>query len=189
MSAPVGAIRSILRGKKLVALELKDIALSDDAFTAIASQSTLQELVLKRSNVCDDQLAKLIVLPNLHRLDCMFCPITGDRLCSVRGSVTLQALDCRGSPVGVGLAEYVARSPRVRKLSVGLFHNSCDDNFVAALGRHPSLSELRMYPGAITDRSVSALVDLPALKRVELPNTVSREGRERLLKARPELNR
>jgi hypothetical protein len=63
-----------------------------------------------------------------------------------------------------------------------------DDDFVAALGPHPSLRGLSLADTNVTDRSIPAIIAMPALLAIDLPRDgVSKAGRDRLRKARPAL--
>jgi hypothetical protein len=191
IAAPNGAIGRILSGRSLRSLTIGHFSLIEADFKAISEHHALQSLRIERVNVSEEALAQLIVLPQLERFKCHFCRVTGVLLDEAEGSVTLQEVDCMGSPMGVELAEYIARCPNVRVIQLQFFTNSGADEFLAPLEHHPSLSSLLLGgpgPVGITDRSIPVLETMPGLKNIGPVDRITKEGRARLLQSRPDLS-
>jgi hypothetical protein len=187
VAAPTGAIDRILKRHKLHSFAVTDFILSGAAFAAIAKHRSLEELAFTRTNLSDGELSALVVLPRLRHLSFQSCPASGSLLADVPGSKTLESIECQGSPVGIEFARFVARSPTIRALSVGFEQNPQADDFVSALGAHPSLAELRLGSGELTDASIPALERMQMLRELQSFEHLTVQGRACLSTKRPRL--
>jgi hypothetical protein len=183
---PDGALQRILAHCRLARLQLVFWHLTDADIGSIQREVSLRYLSVSGTDLSEDGLVRLIVLPQLETIDISGCQVTGRKLDGAHGSQSLVELNAGQAPLSVEFASFVSRSPRVQKLV--LSHKSIDDKFIAALGAHPTMSLLLVLESNITDASVPALGRMPALTFLMEPsNKLTSEGVTRLRTARPNL--
>jgi hypothetical protein len=107
-------------------------------------------------------------------------------LASASGSKSLEFIECAESPVGSEFAGFVARSPKLAHLVIS--NESVNDEFVARLSGHPSLTTLRLVGTAVTDQCIPDPVRWKSLTAVTLPREkVLQASITQLKKAHPAL--
>ena len=86
--------------------------------------------------------------------------------------------------MGKEFAAFISRSPNVAQL---LCRDRMNDDFMAALGPHPSLEGLNLV--FATDRSIPIVEQMPALKTLVFADTsVSAKALKRLRANRPDID-
>jgi len=91
--------------------------------------------------------------------------------------------------VDIELARFVRRSPNMRILTAWWREGPKADDFLDAIGPHPSIVELCLGVFDVTDRSIPVLEQMPRLSLITFAGRLSPEGQTRLKRTRPELFR
>jgi hypothetical protein len=185
---PEGALPELLSQVRLRSLSLSQWFLNDEDLRAIGEHDSLEGLSIVGSTVSEDGFANVLTLPRLRGFMCTYCQVRGDRLATVPGSRTLEWADTLWTPVGDEFAAFVGRSPNVYSMNTTNMFSEPDDEFVEAIGRHPTLNSLSLPFGSLTDKSADLIAKMPALRKVLLPaNGISSEAIARLHKDRPDI--
>jgi hypothetical protein len=181
---PPGSLVRFCAGRDIWNIELYACSLSDDDCRAIG-RSPVRYLDLSGCQFSEEGLAEILKAQRLSFLSINGCSITGERLAPVTGSTSLGRVECHGTVVPTGLAHFLARCPNLSWLS-----GSGDDEFVEALGPHPSLSFLDLS-GPMSARTPKALTSMPQLKSVRLyvPKNMSSKSEAEFVQALTKLTK
>lgn len=184
---PPGALARILANHQLKSLYIAGFSLSDEDCSAICAHTSLEGLAICGTSLSEDSLARLVTLPHLRGLVLeRNARIEGFGLKSVQGSTALETIGCKDTPLGHEFAAYVARCPNVTTLDLG--HPSVDDEFVLQLAGHPRLCQAYLAKCGLTDAVLPAIQEMPALRIVSFPKSVSKNGIAQLKGARPDIH-
>ena len=187
LKPPASAMDRIMSNSEAKEMVLIACELSAADCEAIAACQSIESVNLMDCLLSDDGFAELLKLPRLRGLRMSHCQVTERGLSSVPGSTSLERISCVSTPVEKDFAAFVARSRNVTSLTVT--HSGIDDEFVRNLGPHPSLIELGVHGGVITDQASADLEKMPCLERVGLPrDSLSDKTLARLKSTRPNLS-
>lgn len=149
------------------------LATPKDSIDALATLEphTIQGLELKRSDVTDEDLAQLPLLPGLLMLDLYRTSIGDESLAHIKDLPDLEWLRIGKTAVtGPGLA-HLRSMATLRFLDV--YDLPIADADLKHLKKLRGLEELRIDNTRLTDAAVPALAALPSLRKVELPRRIS----------------
>ena len=180
-----GGLARVLDHQELRVLRLGGWEFHADDWNAIASERTVHAVFFGGMEVPEGNLVEVAKLPNLHTIELMCCRVTGAGLDSVRGSTALEYVVLDDVPVTAEFARYLARCPNLKSLC--LKGQSFNDEFIAAIGPHPSLREIALV-GPITDATADSLAQMPSLEKFgHVSGALSDGARGRLKRAIPDL--
>jgi hypothetical protein len=120
MNLPEGAMQRILARRDLKGLSLVACSLDSDDCEAIVGCENIESLYLLNCGLSEEGFAELLKLPRLRWLSISHCQVTGSELKSVAGSMSLDRIDCIGTPVGEEFAAFVKRCSNVTSLQLGV---------------------------------------------------------------------
>jgi hypothetical protein len=158
---PDGALRRVLGNRQLKELELFGWILSDEDCSVVGQHESLMGLSVEACELSEDGFAKLMTLPRLRGVIASYCNVTGCRLESAHGSQSLKNVRVERSPVGPGFAMWLGSCPNIELLHI--HSDSVNDEFIANLGPHPSLSDLGLGSANITDSGYANYAKMPRL--------------------------
>jgi hypothetical protein len=159
---PEGAIARILNRHELTQLSLGQWTVDTGDLDRISHHHSLVGLSIGSTAMTEAQLAKILHMPHLRHLTICAATFKEMQLNDIVGSTTLESLSCTGSAIPPKLADFVSRSPNMRRLHVST--KELNDDFVAALANHRGLIELILDGNGITDESAQALASLSSLQ-------------------------
>jgi hypothetical protein len=157
---PEGALERILAACPLVELTIGCWALRDVDCQTIASCPTIRYLAVDGCSLSELGLARLVSKRGLIWFTFGLCEVTGNRLSNEPGSPTLEKVLCGVAPVDNALAAFISRSPNVNEFAAAQI--AASDDFVRALGPHPSLTVLSLGASTVTDRSLGDIARMCA---------------------------
>jgi hypothetical protein len=182
---PAGAVNRIFRSQSIKQLGLCVWILRDDDCTAIGKNDQLELVSIDGSAISEEGLRQIMTAPSMKGLSFRWCHVKGDKLHTLPGSQTLTQIDCSGAPVGVEFAKFIARSPNVKYLSPV---TQANDDFVAQIADHPSISAINLSGASVTERCIPDLIRWKALSAVSLARyTFPESAISELRTARPGL--
>jgi hypothetical protein len=187
------SLAKILRRKNLRSLSLEAWIIPDEACAAIARQKYLEQISILFCEPTESGFARIVKAPPVRVLRARFCMTTGRELAGQPGSTTLADVDCRGTPVSTEFASFLAICTHLHSLDFGALgcgkdHSPSGDEFLAKLGPHRSIETLVLSSSSVTDRSVGVIVNMPRLSYLSLPQTVSTNGKNKILSSKPHLH-
>lgn len=183
---PPGAMNRICAIGTLEEIGIALWVLSDDDCRELGRHSYIDRLAIDTSVVSERGLATLLSKDHLKSFSFRWCYVTGAMLSGVPGSTSLELLQTEEAPVGKEFACFVARSPKIRVLTIAT--NTVNDEFVRIMADHPSLPSISLNTCAVTDSCIPDLIRWKALAAVTLPSqSISFSSIERLKRERPSL--
>jgi hypothetical protein len=180
---PRGVLPRALSSVRLKPLALEHCALEDPH--PFATQKRLSHLALVNVSIRGDALADTFQLPRLTHLSLEDSIVVGELPKSAPGSPSLETIVWRSAPLSDEFGRILRQYPRLRALY--LDGSSATDRLWTHLRGHPTLAFVSLVNTQITDHSFEVVADLPALKRVNLPDSISFHRAVRLQKDRPEV--
>jgi Leucine-rich repeat (LRR) protein len=169
---------------RLETLRLSSCFVTDDGLSVLARFPNLLSLSLMENDVDGHGLVQLQHVPRLTNL----------RVQTQRGDEILDHLECLTSlrtlvisaPLSNEGMAHLSKLPQLRSLT--LIGTDVRREGIAKLADSQTLTELRFEGGQIDDSDIDACAELQRLKWLILPqNSITRAGRDRLLKLRPDL--
>jgi hypothetical protein len=187
VALPPGAMRRIFSTHAMRSLSLEGCLLSEDDLRAIAEEHSLIFVSLGCPAAVDDRaLHSLLSLPCLSTLYINGAPATGEGLANHPGSKTLTAFCSTETPLGEDFAVFMANCPKLRVAN--LFDAKTTVEFTRRLENHPSLEQLMLARGGLTEASIDSLLTMPRLTLLAVPQgALTPEVQARVAKRRPDL--
>jgi hypothetical protein len=167
-------------------LSLKGCLLSDDDLRAIGDEQSLRFVHVGGPTVDERAFRAILSLPRLNILCVNGSPATGEGLADHPGSKTLTSFWSKETPLGEEFAAFMAKCPKLR--AANLFDARATAEFTRQLENHPSLEELTLARGGLTEASIDNLLTIPHLTRLLLPVRLLKSDVEARIKTqRPDL--
>lgn len=157
-----------------------------DIMRSVGDLNCLEQLILNRSTLTDDELKPVSRLTRLISLSAGYNQLTAEGVRNLGGLNNLQTLLLPENPIGDEGMETISRLTQLKILD--LSNCGLTDTSVAALEELDDVKHLLLAGNAITDAAIEHLIEMDALSRVDLGDTdVSLEGMRRLRDAFPSI--
>jgi hypothetical protein len=189
---PSGAMQQVLRSNWITDVHLEGWEIPDDACATLGSRPSVSYITLMSCQPTEDGFERIMLAPNLVHICLWSCTVTGEKLTTATGSISIREVECHNTPVHAGFASFLSRCPNLNSLRVddsAIPTNAgriCDD-FLLHLGPHPSLKRLDLSGSSIKAQSLPILKQMPSLRAVELPSHFTEKERDEFIAARPDV--
>ncbi|MDZ4800768.1 MAG: amidohydrolase family protein [Bryobacteraceae bacterium] len=179
------AVPASLAGHAIRSLNLSYTDLSDAGFAKLNAIASLEDLDFTATEIGDNALKALVMLPRLKHLRISYGRYTDKGLETLRTAPALVTLEVARSRLTDAAIPHLAAIATLRYLN--LDYTGITDKGLATLAEAlPGLETLRLDNGNITDASVPVLSKLTSLRELNLYHTrVSQAAHDRLKAALP----
>ena len=165
----------VMQAKGLVGLTLRGNEISDRGIGKIESLRQLRFVDLTQTQVGDETLEGLLLLPRLETVSLSLTKVRGHGATSIAGRDFLRSWSAEQTPTSDALLKVLATCPRLQRLN--LERTDITDDGVASLRNHNNLEYVYLSGSNLSDESLETLATLPSLKRVGVGSThVTRGG-------------